>query len=311
MAETQTQGAPTATPESEPAVLVAVDNPNHVGQLVRTAAALAAVEDARVEIVTVAVKPADSPFSVYTDEAIVERFSGNRKQLLETATSVTPDGIDVSSRIVVGRSVSEGVLEAVGEVNPNALVVGWFERRGRTDSVLGTTVDRLVERAPCDLYVERIGYEADGVESILLPVAGGPHVRPAAAAAKAIAIQSGATVTTVSVVGPDVDADTARESAREAAATIEAINGADVDVETAVRTTDPNGSIVETIAAMADDHDVVVFGATRKGTLRRRVVGSIPQAVVRKTDRTVILARSGEGVAGSIIDRLGRLWSPR
>ena len=164
-------------------VLVAVGNPEHVQQLVRTAGDLAHDGPGRVRLVTVVAKPRDSPFGVFADETIRREFAGDSRELVERAE--TPPGVTVEREVVVARSVAGGILSAVEETDPTALVVGWQGRSRRTDALLGTTVDRLVERAPCDLYVERVGREADGVDSVLLPVAGGPHVRAAATAARA------------------------------------------------------------------------------------------------------------------------------
>lgn len=283
-------------------VLVAVASPAHVEQLVRTAGDLARAGDGVVKIVTVVVKSHDSPFSVYADETIVEQFSGDSQALLEAATAVAPDDVRVERDIVVDRTASGGLLTAVGTADPSALVVGWERRRGRPDAALGTTVDRLLEGAPCDLYVERIGQEANGVDSILLPVAGGPHVRPAAAAAKAIAVRNDASVHPLSIVAPDIDAAAARAALDRTRALLEELPGPAVRVETAVR----EGAVLEAIAEAANDHDVVIVGATRRGALRRRLVGSVARDVVHRTDQTVILARAGDAVSGSIFDRLRR-----
>ncbi|WP_255168753.1 universal stress protein [Natrononativus amylolyticus] len=284
-------------------VLVAVASPAHVEQLVRTAGDLARVGDGVVRIVTVVVKSHDSPFSVYADETIVERFSGDSRELLEAAAAVAPDDVTVERDIVVGRSVADGVLRAVAAAGASALVIGWERGRGRTDAVFGTTADRLLERAPCDLYVERIGREANGVDSILLPVAGGPHVRPAAVAAKAIAARNDATVIALSVAAPDLDEDAARGAAERARDLLAELPGPAVAVETRVR----EGPVLETIAEAAGGHDVLVVGATRQGAFHRRLVGSVARDVVHRTERTVILARAGDAVDGSILARLRRL----
>ncbi|THE64896.1 universal stress protein [Salinadaptatus halalkaliphilus] len=282
-------------------VLVAVVNPDRVRQLVRTASDLARVRQTHVRIVSIVTKSRASPFSIYTDDVIVERFAQDTQDVLDLAVETAPDDVVVEREIVVGRSVAEGVRTAVSEVDAQALVVGWHERRTRTDAVLGTTLDHLIEHAPCDLYVERIGYEADSVDSILLPVAGGPHVRPAAHAAKAIAARNDATVSVLAVTAPDGDADTARDDVTAAVALLETAPGSHVDIATAIETDeDVPSAIVDT----APDHDVIVFGVTRQRTLHRRLVGSIPQRVIPRTEQTVLLARSATVVEQSRLSQL-------
>ncbi|MEF8840271.1 MAG: universal stress protein [Haloarculaceae archaeon] len=301
------------TTRADGPVLVAVENPAHVQQLVRTAGDLARDGPGRVRLVTVVAKPRDSPFGVFADETIRREFAGDSHELVQRAE--TPPGVTVEREVVVARSVAGGILSAVEETDPTALVVGWQGRSRRSDALLGTTVDRLVERAPCDLYVERVGREADGVDSVLLPVAGGPHVRAAATAARAIADRNDAPVHVLSVETPGSEgADGYVTEARELLGTVverreagesgAVGTGTHAPVETGtVRAED----VTDALVAAAADHDVVVLGATRQGPLRGRLVGSVPRRIVERTDATVIIARDGS-VVGGLLGRIGELF---
>ncbi|WP_255151055.1 universal stress protein [Halorarius halobius] len=283
-------------PRSGSPVLVGVDDLDHVQQLVRTAGDLARLGAGTVRLVTVAVKGRDSPFSVLSDETIVREFADPSHELLARAR--TPEGVAVERDVLVARSAASGLLAAVEETDPAALVVGWRERSGAADAVFGTTVDTLVERAPCDLYVERVGREADGVGSVLLAVAGGPHVETAARVAAAIAARNDARVVVYSVDAGEGDAESFVAAGREAVT-----DAADVPAETVVEASD---DVTDAVVAAAVDHDVVVLSATRKGALRRTLAGSVPRRVVARTDSTVIIARDGD-VVGGPLHRLGRL----
>lgn len=284
-------------------VLVAVEEPEHVRQLVRTAGDLARLGAGAVRVVTVVAKPHDSPFGVFDDETIRSEYAGDSHALLARATA--PAEVTVERDVVVARSVAGGILSAVEESDPTALVVGWQGHPLRTDAVLGTTVDRLIERADCDLYVERIGREANGVESVLLPVAGGPHVGAAATAAGAIADRNDARVLVLSVASGEADRTEATAFVEEAREALAAVPGVDPPVETTVRET-AAGGVTDAVVAATADHDVIVLGATRQGSLRRRLVGSIPGRVVERTDRTVIVARD-EAAVGGLRHRFGEL----
>lgn len=283
---------------TEGPVLVAVEDPDDVQQLVRTAGDLARRGTGVVRLVTVVAKPRDSPFGVFDDETIRRNYAGDSRDLLARADP--PEGVAVERDVVVARSVVGGVLAVVEESDPAALVVGWRGRTRRSDVVLGTVVDALVDRAPCDLYVERVGREANGVASILLPVAGGPHVRAAANVVAAIAARNDARVHVFSVAGDDVgDASAFVEEG------LAALTAADPDLSATTGTREAD-DVTGAIAEEAADHDVVVLGATRQGALRRRIVGSVPQRVVERTDETVILAR-GRGTVKGPLGRLGAL----
>lgn len=280
-------------------VLVAVENPEHVQQLVRTAGDLARLGSGTVRLVTVAVKPHDSPFGVYADETIVREYAADSHALLARASP--PPGVAIERDIVVARTVSKGVLRAVSESDPAALVVGWKDHSRRSDAVLGTTVDALVERATCDLYVERIGHEANGVDSILLPVAGGPHVEVSATVSKAIAVRNEARVHIYSVATPESDPESPGRYVAEGRRAVRSAPGPEIALSSSIREAE---DVTQAIVAESADHDVVVMGATRQGAIRRQLVGSVPRRVVRRTERTVILARDG-GVVGGPLGRLG------
>lgn len=285
-------------------VLVAVDHPERAAQLVRTGSDIAALSGSAVVVITVAVKRGDSPFGVFSDATIIERYAADSRAILARATDVAPGEVEVDGEVLVGSSVLEGINTAVETHEPSAVVVGWDDQRRRRDAILGSTIDRLLERLPCDLYVERIGAEADGVASVLLPVAGGPNVRPAALAAKAIAVRNDASVTVLAVSGGDVAEADATAFREEGTRVLEELPGPTIEVDS--QTIDGE-HVADEIVSISRDHDVIIFGATRQGALRRRVVGSIPRAVADQTDRSVILGRAGEAVAKQPRG-LARVW---
>ncbi|MFB6152822.1 MAG: universal stress protein [Halodesulfurarchaeum sp.] len=285
-------------------VLVAVENPEHVQQLLRTASDLAILLGGGVRIVTVAVKPLGSPFGLFDDETIRQEFAEESRELQERAAP--PADVEVSQDIVVARSVSRGLQRAVTRTDPAGLVVGWEGGPERADAVLGSTLDSLLERARCDLYIERIGREADGVSSVLLPVAGGPHVPTAATVATAIAVRNDATVHLVTVRTAGTPREQAEEGIDEGRTALEGVPGPVPDVESTVIDATDTSTATDALVEEAAGHDVVVLGATRKGPLRRRLVGSVPQDVVGRTDRTLIVARS-ETAVGGFLARLGEV----
>lgn len=273
-------------------VMVAVDDPEQVSQLVRTAADLALLGTGTIRLVTVVVSSYASPFGVFDDETIIREFAADSHELLAQADP--PEGVEVVRDLVVARTVAKGLISAVEDEAPSALVIGWDSDPSRSDALLGTTVDTVLERAPTDVFVERIGREANGVESVLMPVAGGPHVTAAALSAKAIALRNDATVHLLSVV-EDGAADRAQGFIEEGRAALVDAPGNRVPIETqTVDASDPTRAIVDAAPA----HDVIVLGATRKGPLRGRLVGSVPRRVVRRSDRTVLIARDGDVVQG-------------
>jgi nucleotide-binding universal stress UspA family protein len=50
------------------------------------------------------------------------------------------------------------------------------------------------------------------------------------------------------------------------------------------------------VVEQASEHDITILGSTRQGMLRRQLVGSVPQAVGRRADTTVIITRREVGI---------------
>ena len=275
-------------------IAVAVGNPDHAEQLVRTAVDVARDRDGEVFVVGVVVTPRESPFAMFTDDVIAREFGGERRAVLDRAIEVASGtGVPVAGKLYVASSVARGVLAAVDERDCDALLVGWEAQR-REDAVLGANVDRVVRRADCDVLVEKIGALAGEVGAVLLPVAESPHADLAASVARAIAAANDARVDLLRVVDAAGDEPAARDLLVEAAGSL-----AGVDVETEIRA----GDVAAEIVAASRSRDITVIGATRTGALRRRVAGSTPQAVGRRAEGTVIMAQKG---GGSLASRLLR-----
>ena len=281
--------------ESDSRVAVAVGNPDHAEQLVRTAVDVARDRGGEVVVVGVVVTHQESPFGLFTDEIIAREFGGERRAVLDRAVEVASGTqIPVSGQLFVASSVAKGVLHAVSELGCDCLVVGWQDRT-RESSILGTNVDRIVRRAPSDVLVEKIGAMADGVEAVLLPVAESPHAELAAAVARAIAVANDARVDLLRVPDSHRGERAARDLLSETAERLEG-----VEVETTIR----DGDVADVIVAESKSRDVTVLGSTRTGRLRKQILGSTPQEIARRAAGSVVVAKKGER---SRISRLLRL----
>ncbi|WP_101294249.1 universal stress protein [Halegenticoccus soli] len=267
-------------------VLVAVGNPAHVDQLVRTAGDLAVDRGGEIVVLSVIVKPYRSPFSIFTDETIEREFGRDRQEILDRALrALGKRDAPVRGEVRVSHDLAAAVVGAVREHDCDGVVLGWRERP-RFDLVFGSDVDRTATNAPCDVLVEKIGATADGVESVLLVAADGPHGDLAADVARAVARMNEARVEVVRIVDPgasDADPGEDRRLIDSAVAGLD-----DVEVERSVRASDDPA---ETVLSLTERHDVTVIGATAARPLRRSVMGAVPERVAKRAEKTVILAR--------------------
>lgn len=283
---------------SEPAreyrLAVAVGDPDHVEQLMRTAVDVAANRNGEVLVLSVVTKPHDSPVALFADDVIARQFGDRRREILDRAVATAEGtGVPVRGRLLVGHDVARAIRTALDDYECDGVLLGWRERR--REVVFGSNVDRVVTRASCDVLVERVGPTADGVGRVLLAAGEGPHASLAASVADAVALGNDAAVDVVRVVGPDADERVHEDAERlvaETAASLEA--PADTHVTTAADATDA-------LVAAADERDVAVLGATERGWLSRLVVGGTAYDVGRRAETTVVLARRQGGVPSRLV----------
>lgn len=266
-------------------VLVALANPDHVDQLLRTATDLAS--GGEVLVVSVIHKPVTSPFLLFSGDRIRDQFDERRPPVLERASVLAEEApVPIRRHLLVASDVSEAILTAQAESGADAILLGWQEQARTSDLVLGATVDRVIGRAPCDVFVERVGTTADGMDEILLPTVGGPHLQPATNLAAAVADANDAGVSVVSYVSPGADESVSTAAEQYVETAREMLSG--VTCSTAVETTE---GVAGSIVVRAAESDFVVLGATRERGLTRPVVGSVAERVAREAAPPVVIAK--------------------
>ncbi|MWV41204.1 universal stress protein [Natrialba sp. INN-245] len=224
----------------------------------------------------------------------------NEQLLADAADRVESAGIPVESRIRIARDVATGIVGGAEEYAADAILLGWRGRPPREEVILGSYLDTILRKAPCDVLVKRVKTPTPEIDSVLVPVAGGPHDRYAAEAAGAIARRNDASVTLLHVVDPD-DLELSEDEAQALLEdTADSFSGVDSVERTVLESTDVAGTITD----QTPHHDLTVLGVSRGGLIQRRLLGTISEAVGRHAAGTVILAKRHDPVPS----RLRRLF---
>ncbi|MWV65422.1 universal stress protein UspA [Halorubrum sp. JWXQ-INN 858] len=269
--------------DADGTVLVAVANAETADRLLPTAIDVASDRSSRIVITYVVEVPAQMPLS-----GGEEFLDDEDRAMLDRARATVDDaGIPVESRIRYVRNLATGIVSGAAEYGADLVLVGWRGRPARRNVVLGSYVDVVLRNAPCDVLVKRIrSPDPDRIDSILVPVSSGPHAGFATDIAGRLARQHDASITLVHVVPEDV-ADVDREAAT---ALLDRVTGRidDVAVERVVRESD------HVSGALTDEttrHDVTVIGASEAGVIRRRLLGTVSEAVGRHAAGSVLIAQ--------------------
>ena len=286
-----------ATGESRFRVLVPLANPANVPHLIELAAAIAAERQGEIVALRVVVVPEQLP--VTREDSIVER----EKHILELAQAAAlQHGIPVTSLIRIGHDPARAILETASQRACNLILLGWKGYTSTARKILGEVVDTVVNHARTDIMlVKHIGDEP--LRSFLVPTAGGEHARCAEqyVASLARARQGSVTVCSVAPVkAADRDLTAFTRRLDDAVARMAGDDGLQLNSKV-IR----HKSVSVGILQESKNYDAVVVGAAGGSIYPLILFGSIPEAIAKRSSRTVILVKHHHPVKALVGQVLG------
>ena len=273
----------------EHSVLLPVANPENAVRLIQAAIAVAQAKHGEIDLLHMVPIPEQVPLEDAEDymqegrEAVVEA-------MLYTAVAAP-----ANRSVRYCRNAARGILSAAREKRSNLIMLGWRGRSYRREFVFGSTLDPILERAPCDVAVLR-DCSKRTYDRILVTVSGGPNLPLALEMADIFAAPEGGRVTLLNVRRPG---QSTRGAARSLQFILESVGDArDRFVVKFAESEDVVGAIVDEAA----EHDLIVMGATARSRWRRIFAGTLPEDVARRTDKPFIMC-SAAGRIGSLVHR--------
>ncbi|WP_255168821.1 universal stress protein [Natrononativus amylolyticus] len=272
------------TPETRGTLLVPLANPDTADRQLDTAIDIATDRSYRLVLVFVL----EVPPQLSLADGRRYLLDSRHEELLQTAAERAAEaGILAERRIRMARGVARGIVGAAARYDADAILVGWRGRPPRGNVVLGSHVDTVLRDAECDVLVKRVQTPSPAdPDSVLVPVAGGPHDECALEAAASIARSHDAGVHLLHVVAETNPEYTESEAEVLLGGTRSSLEG--VATTTEVATAE---NVAGAITDRTADHDLTLLGVSRGGLLERRLLGSVSEGVGRHAAGTVILAR--------------------
>jgi glucosyl-3-phosphoglycerate synthase len=227
------------------------------------------------------------------------------------------EGVEIRTRVRIGRRAADGVIEAVGEEGSDLVIFGWggppspaaaarsAVTRGapREAAVFSPTIDAVVRESPCDIAVVK-QRPLDKVGSILVPVRGGPHAELAMRLARDLGKRFGAQVVVMHVV-PKGIGERALLREQEALAGFLKEHGGGRGVSGLLREA---ASVRAAILREASSHQLVVMGASaHPATVApdgRFLFGVVAETVASRAKPTVIVVKTRQTLAVATFDEL-------
>ncbi len=221
------------------------------------------------------------------------------RKYLETVIEVARTReVPVHTMIRLGRNVAESVRKTAAENASDLIVLGWPGTTNTAGRVFGSVIDPIVDNPPTDIAVVRYRKHRP-INSILVPIAGGPNSRRSAQLAVTMASQSNHTQPTIvlfSAIPPQ-----ARESAKVHMMKVLSSVANELHYpKVEIKTVDKD-NVVDSILAESRDHDLVVMGASEEPLFENILVGNVPEQVARRAEVTVIMVKRRSSAVHSFL----------
>ena len=278
-------------------VVVPVANPETERDLLRLAAASAhAHEDEHAELVAVNVIEVPQQTSLSQDVEFEEERVDRQRELLDHARDIAENlDIGIRTRAIVGRDTGEVLLNVIEEEAADHVLLGWRGKRSAREHILGSTIDPIVDRAPCDATLVKLGTESQSEATDVMVLAGrGPHAPVAARrVAEFVTASNDAELTILNIQGTEAD-DESDPQERGEAVVESVVERANLEYATYRPRILVSDDVEDAVLGVVDEYDIVCVGATESGAVSQALFGSLPETIGESAESAVAMARGGE-----------------
>jgi nucleotide-binding universal stress UspA family protein len=211
-----------------------------------------------------------------------------KEGIVETMIYLAPQ-FPLSTHVRYCRNPARGIVSAVRERRTEMLIMGWHGRRRSRLFFLGSTVDPVVERSPCNVVILKDCGGDRVFKRILVPLAGGPNGALALEIAGILADEEEGAVTAFTVAGRkgfDLDSFVS--------ANLDRIALPPNRVTTKVAA--ERNATRAILAEAAEGYDLVVIGATGRPRLAHVASESVPDTVAHRCPTPLVMVKASAGI---------------
>ncbi len=267
-------------------IMVPVANPDTALQLVSNTLKISQAKDAQVELLHMVVTPEQVPLS----DAGKYMLTG--KEAITEAMLYLEPRFPITTTIRYCRNAARGIVMATREKKTDLLILGWPGREAqRRRFLFGSTIDPVVENAPCNVVVFK-GCTELNYKRILVPFAGGPDGVFAFEIASILADNKHGKIFPLNVTRPGAKTHDI-EDFLDAAVKIKDLNRELFEPKYIIAK-----NVFDAILNEANngDYDLVIIGASRETMISQMVKGSFPLELARKCNKPLVMVKATEGL---------------
>jgi len=270
-------------------VMIPVANPNNAIQLVRNGFRLCSAKNAQVDLLNLVAVPEQLPLSNAEDYIWTSREAITEAMMYLTTT------FPVTTTIRYCRNIARGIISAARERRTDMILMGWTGEMARRDYIFGSTIDPVIEKAPCNIVVFK-NCKKPSYKRILVPIAGGPYSPFALEVASIMMDANEGVIVPFNIAPPGGET-------LDIEAYIKKTIGDKIPAEKFQPKYFVSRYVAEIIIHEAQEYDLIVIGASQEKALRQLRRSTIPEEVARRSNKSLIMVKPRKGFK-SLIKRV-------
>jgi nucleotide-binding universal stress UspA family protein len=218
---------------------------------------------------------------VGTREDYPDRAESYRKKtnlVVRLIKSVAPNRAEVVPEVILSSSIRDTIFNQITTHNIDLAILGYSLQSTLHKIRYGDIIYPLMKDAPSDVILANLRYEST-FKRILVPSAGYKHSVHAVDVARALAEQVDGSITLLHVTEQregDIEADL-----RKLASQYE-------NVDISIR----SGPVAKGIVQAAEDHDIIIMGASERPRGANVVFGSVVDKVIEQAPTNIFVVRA-------------------
>lgn len=240
---------------------------------------------------------------VFTNEQVQEVLADARKRLHDESEALKGQGVAVSE-LLVEDTAERGIFKAAEDTDADLIVTGTCGRHGLTRLLLGSVAQWVARRSPCDVLASRSEAPSGGYKRILVPTDFSPCSMHALSRASELVAEGG----TIEVVhfwsiplgsssywgsrGADMRRNIRDGATKHGEKLIVKYSDTAATIRFAEEEIEVRKGILERLENK--DYDLVVMGSHGLKGVKKLILGSVAETVLRHTDHSVYIARGKE-----------------
>lgn len=281
-------------------ILLPLNNPQTAASLFQIAGAIAQRHRYEIDCLQVVKTPKTfhpSEYRASTQDArkLLQRMErlGRHQQLL------------VHTQVRLAHSVTEAILDTIREQQIDLLVMGWQGSEQSESNIFGSVMDRIIEKAPCDLLLVKLSQGPQAYPqglwrraTWLIPVAGGPNIQralhylPSLLSLYSQPDNPEILLTKVDLPQNADSHDPFHDLKIVALKLASQLSQPVTPIPVCAK------SVADALLSLAAARhcDAILLGASREGLLQTVLYGNIPALVASQTQSTVLVFREAPGL---------------